>query len=186
MIAQLTDLHICATGRLAARVVETNMLAERAFRTLAALRPVPDLLVISGDLTENGLEEEYRNFVQLIERYARMPVYLIPGNHDRRAEFRKIIGHLPGVCDHPDFIQYAVEDFPVRLVMLDTVVPGHAYGAMDGGRMGFLDRTLAAAPNRSTMIVLHHPPFRCGSNSMDILNRYLLNPAGGRSAVMLR
>lgn len=170
LIAQLTDLHICATGRPAARVVETNMLAERAFRTLATLRPVPDLLVISGDIAENGLDEEYGNFVQLLERYVRMPVYIIPGNHDRRAEFRKALGHLPGVGDHPGFIQYAVDDFPVRLVMLDTVVPGHARGSMDGGRLDFLERTLAAAPDRPTMIVLHHPPFRCGSTSMDIID----------------
>lgn len=170
LIAQLTDLHICATGRPAARVVETNMLAERAFRTLSALRPAPDLLVISGDIAENGLDEEYGNFARLLQRYVRMPVYVIPGNHDRRSEFRKALGHLPGVSNHPDFIQYAVDDFPVRLVMLDTVVPGHAHGAMDGGRLDFLDRTLAAAPERPTMIVLHHPPFRCGSASMDIID----------------
>lgn len=170
LIAQLTDLHVCAPGRPAARVVETNMFAERAFRVLATLRPVPDILVITGDLTENGLHDEYENVVRMIRRYATMPVYVIPGNHDRRMEFREAFAGCPGVCDDPRYIQYVVDDFPVRLIMLDSIVPGAAHGQMDDGRLEFLDRALASSPDKPTMIAMHHPPFHCGSASMDIID----------------
>ena len=43
---------------------------------------------------------------------------------------REGLSHLPGVTADPDYVQYAVEDFPVRLVMLDTLVPGAGHGEL--------------------------------------------------------
>ncbi|MCF3947862.1 phosphodiesterase [Acidiphilium iwatense] len=170
LIAQLTDLHVCSAGRPAARVVETNMLTERALRAVAGLRPAPDFVVISGDLTENGLIDEYKNLAALLERYLTMPIFVVPGNHDRRSNLRQILPHLPGVSSDSRFIQYVVEEFPVRLIMLDTVVPGHAHGELGPERLDFLDRSLTAAPHRPSLVVMHHPPFRCGVASMDSIH----------------
>ena len=80
IIAQLTDLHLRPEGMAAYRVAETNMLTERAFRAVAKLDVTPDAVVISGDLTDNGLAEEYAVLASLLRRYlAHLPVYLIPG-----------------------------------------------------------------------------------------------------------
>ena len=68
------------------------------------------------------------------------------------------------------FIQYAVQAGPVRLVMLDTVVPGAGHGSLDGGRLEWLERTLAMAPDTPTLIGMHHPPFVCGIAHMDAIN----------------
>jgi Icc protein len=91
----------------------------------------------------------------------------VPGNHDRRENFREGLGHLPGVTADPDFVQYAIEDLPVRIVMLDSVVPGAGYGLLCPQRLAFLDRTLSAQPERPTMLVLHHPPMLTGVSDMD-------------------
>jgi 3',5'-cyclic-AMP phosphodiesterase len=170
LIAQLTDLHVQPTGKPANRVVETNVLTERALRTVAAFQPRPDVLVITGDLTDCGLADAYANLARMLHRHAQMPVFVIPGNHDCRDALRKGLGHLPGVTADPHFVQYAVEDYPMRLILLDTLVPGEAHGELCDERLNFLDRTLAAAPDRPTIVAMHHPPFACGIGHMDRIN----------------
>lgn len=170
LIAQLTDLHIRPLGRAAYRVVETNMLAERAFRAVAALTPRPDVVIITGDLTDCGLVEEYELLGELIARWLPMPVYLIPGNHDRRENLKAVLGHLPGIPDDPDFVQYVIDDHPVRLVMLDSVVPGHGHGELCERRLAFLRAALDAAPGKPTLIAVHHPPIVTGVGHMDRIN----------------
>jgi 3',5'-cyclic AMP phosphodiesterase CpdA len=170
LICQLTDLHIRPRGVAAYRVVETNAMAERAFRAVASLRARPDVVLLTGDVTECGLPEEYDLLAGLLRRHLPMPVYAIPGNHDRRGNFRQHLGHLPGVTADPEFVQYAIDDHPVRLVMLDTVVPGAGHGELCERRLSWLERALSAAPDRPTLIGMHHPPFRCGIEHMDRIN----------------
>jgi 3',5'-cyclic-AMP phosphodiesterase len=167
LIAQLSDLHIRPRGELASRIIDTNMLVERALMTLAAMRPVPDVVVISGDVTESGRPEEYRMAVTLFSRHLTMPVFVVPGNHDRRENFRAGLADMPGVTSGEPFVQYVVDDYPIRLVMLDSVVAEAGYGLLDSGRLEFLDHSLAAAPDRPTLLVLHHPPMLTGSIGMD-------------------
>ena len=170
ILAQLTDLHVRPPGLPALRVVETTKLAERALRAVASLQPRPDAVVISGDLTDCGLPAEYAVLEGLLRRYLRdLPVYVIPGNHDRRDEFRAALRERPGVASHPDFIQYAVDDLATRVVMLDSVVPGQGHGELCAARLEWLDRTLAAAPDRPTLLVLHHPPILCGLKLSDAI-----------------
>lgn len=171
LIAQLTDLHVRPVGLGANRVVETNMLTERAFRAVMARSPVPDALLLTGDLTESGLAEEYSSLAQMLTRVIRVPVFAIPGNHDRR---ENLVAHLPGARQEDGFVQYSVEDFPLRLVMLDTVVSGAGFGELCDRRLRWLEETLAAEPQRPTLIAMHHPPFATGIAHMDriaLLNR---------------
>src|ERR1700733_11049746 len=135
LICQLTDLHVRPRGLASNRVSETNMFTERAFRVVAGLTPRPDVVIITGDLTECGLEAEYANLSAIIARTLKMPVYVIPGNHDRRENPRRGLAPLPGVPADPQFVQYAVEDQPVRLIMLDTLVPGASHGALSAGQL---------------------------------------------------
>ena len=86
-----------------------------------------------------------------------VPVYVIPGNHDRR---EVLLRELPGVRLADGFVQYAVEDLPVRLVMLDTVVPGAGHGELCADRLAWLDRTLAAAPHNADADRHAPPAFR--------------------------
>jgi Icc protein len=168
LICQLTDLHVRPVGQPDNRVVETNMFVERAFRAVAAFTPRPDVILLTGDLTECGLDAEYANLARLIRRYLPpVPLFVIPGNHDRREKLREGLAHLPGVTADPVYVQYAVEDFPVRLVMLDTVVPSAGHGELRLEQLQWLDRTLARVPNKPTLIGMHHPPFACGIAHMD-------------------
>lgn len=167
LICQLTDLHIRPPGMAACRVSETNTFAERAFRAVAQRSPRPDIVVITGDLTANGLQAEYANLVRMLRRWLPMPVFVIPGNHDQRENLRAALRDLPGVTNDPKYVQFAVEGYPVRLVMLDTLVPGASHGELQPEQLAFLDRTLAEEPDKPTIVGMHHPPFACGMAFMD-------------------
>ena len=95
-----------------------------------------------------------------------MPVFVIPGNHDAREPMREAFnrdGYLPG----EGFLNYVIEEYPLRMVGLDTLVPGEASGELCGDRLRWIDDALEAAPDRPTLILMHHPPFRTGIAPMD-------------------
>ena len=162
LIAQLTDLHIRPQGKPAYRVVETNMLTERALRSV--MHHNPDVLLITGDLTDCGLHEEYALLAEMLQRLVDIPVLAIPGNHDRR---EAMASALPGTPQDGGFIQFVEERFPVRIVMLDTVVPGFGHGELCPARLRWLEATLDADRSRPTLIGMHHPPFDTGIVHMD-------------------
>ena len=118
----------------------------------------------------------------MLRTLAPLPVFVIPGNHDERGNLRGALKHLPGVTVDPRYVQYAVDDYPVRLVMLDTLVPGAAHGELQTEQLEFLDRTLAAVPDKPTIVGMHHPPFACGM-IQDSIN---LHNAGAFAAVIAR
>src|ERR1051326_355901 len=65
------------------------------------------------------------------------------------------------------FIQYVVDAGPLRLVALDTLLPGSSGGLVDAERIAWLDARLGEAPSKPTMIFMHHPPFKTGIPYMD-------------------
>lgn len=74
------------------------------------------------------------------------------------------------------FLQYVIEDWPLRIVVLDTLLPGHDGGTLCAERLAWLAARLAAPPDRPTIVAMHHPPFRCGIGFMDALNREAAAP----------
>src|SRR5258708_30554427 len=125
MIAQITDMHIRPRGKIAYGRVDTNAMLEAAVATLEALPRKPDLVIASGDLTDCGLAEEYAVLRDILESLS-MPVYLVPGNHDRRAELFAEFGSDGYMKNDDGFLHYTIEGHEMRLIRLHTVVPGHA------------------------------------------------------------
>jgi 3',5'-cyclic AMP phosphodiesterase CpdA len=186
LIAQLTDLHIKPPGKVAYGLVDTEALLRAAVADLVAQRPAPDVVLLTGDLTDAGRPEEYALLRTLLAPIA-CPIYVIPGNHDDRAALRAGFAdhtYLPPYLPPGDgFIQYVVEDHPVRLIGLDTTTPGEAGGVLCGARLAWLEARLAAAPERPTVVFLHHPPFATGIAHMD---RIGLDGAADFAAVIRR
>lgn len=176
LIVQLSDLHVRPSGVPAYGVVPVNSLLTRAIATLRALDPQPDAVVLSGDLTDCGLPAEYEMLRRLLEPLA-MPVYMIPGNHDRRGPLREVFAGWPTFGDDPEFVDFVADQGGLRLIGVDTVVPGHDHGALCERRLRRLRAALAEAPDRPALLVLHHPPFACGIGHMDAIR--LLDGADG-------
>jgi len=165
ILAQLTDLHVREAGKLAYRQVDTGAALERAVAALNALDPLPDLVALTGDLVDFGAPVEYARLRALLAPL-RFPYLLLPGNHDARSALREAFpdhDYLP----QGEFLQYDLDAGPLRLVALDTVVPGKGGGALCARRLEWLERTLAAEPGRPTVVMMHHPPFATGIAHMD-------------------
>jgi 3',5'-cyclic AMP phosphodiesterase CpdA len=137
--------------------------------TLEGLPRKPDLVIASGDLTDCGLAEEYEVLRDILEPLS-MPVYLVPGNHDRRAELFAEFGSDGYMKNDDGFLHYTIEGHEVRLIGLDTVVPGHGHGEMCAQRLAWLEGRLAERRDQPTMIFMHHPPFSTGLADMDRIN----------------
>jgi 3',5'-cyclic AMP phosphodiesterase CpdA len=179
LVAQISDTHILAPGKLfRARIAtptpggesvytefDTGLYLARAVAAINELATPPDVTIVTGDLVDHGEAAEYEHFRQLLAPL-RMPVFVIAGNHDARAPLREAFG-ADGYLPTDGFLQYTVEDYPLRLVALDTSIPDEHGGILCAERLGWLDATLSAAPDRPTLVLMHHPPFATGITFMD-------------------
>jgi 3',5'-cyclic-AMP phosphodiesterase len=168
LIAQLTDTHIKPSGRLAYRRVDTASCLRRAVAQVAGLTRQPDVVLVTGDLVDAGLPEEYALLRSILDELPR-PYYVIPGNHDERRAL------AAGFRDHAylpqdgEFLHYVVDDHKLRLIGLDSIVPGEPGGAMCAKRCAWLAARLGEAPDRPTVVFVHHPPFKTGIEHMDAM-----------------
>lgn len=161
LIAQITDVHL---GFEPGNPDELNrQRLDSALRTLGEMVPAPDLLLATGDLADTG--DDVLSYARLREAVADLPfpVYYALGNHDGREAFRATFPD----ADMPDgFHQYAIEDRDLRILVLDTLEEGRHGGAYCETRAAWLTARLAEAPERPTLLVLHHPPIESGLSWM--------------------
>lgn len=173
LIAQISDLHIKAHGKLSYRKVDTLGALRKAIARLNALQPRPDAVVITGDLVDFGREDEYLTLKQALLALE-LPYWLMAGNHDDRQMLKKVFSEHQYLHQHPEFIQWQAECGPLRLLALDSTVPEQPQGELCAERLAWLGARLAAEPERPTLVLLHHPPFTSGIAHMD--RQRLINP----------
>ncbi len=181
ILAQISDTHICAEGTRLYGRIDTNAGLRRAVETINRLRPRPDAVLASGDLTEAGETAQYAALRAMLDRLE-APLYVMPGNHDSRDRLRAAFAdhaYLP----KDGFLHYAVELGPLRLIALDTVVPGEDGGTLCAERLGWLEERLEADRERPVIIAMHHPPVPIG---VDWLDRLRCANAEGLAEVVAR
>jgi Icc protein len=166
LLAQLSDLHVCDEWE----GVDPTARVERVVETIRSLPDPVDAVIVTGDLTDDGSKESYRQVRQLLGPFG-VPVHVLPGNHDDRRNLREAFG-LPGTGDDP--INYSAEVAELRIVVFDSIVPGQDPGAYDEARLRWLDEELGRASERPTLLALHHPPLATGLPGWDAIN---LTPA---------
>ena len=156
LVIQISDTHLVAEG-LVHGTVDTAAQLAGALERLVASPVRPDLLLLSGDLSNSGEEDSYRRLQELVEPAAAAlgcPVCYMPGNHDDREALRSVL--LDGRGDGPlDQIHWMGG---LRLVALDSTVPGHHHGRLEPGQLSFLDEVLAQPAPEGTLLAIHHPP----------------------------
>jgi 3',5'-cyclic AMP phosphodiesterase CpdA len=165
LIAQMSDLHFLPKGTLAFGQVDVAGFLRRAIAHLNDLAPRPDLVVITGDLTSDGDERVYAELVGMLAGLA-MPYVPLVGNHDPREPLRQAFDFLACMPSRGR-ICYTVDDLPIRLVALDSLVERRPYGTLGPEQLAWLDKRLAERPKKPTLVALHHPPFRTGIGHMD-------------------
>jgi 3',5'-cyclic AMP phosphodiesterase CpdA len=179
LIAQISDLHIKRPGVLAYGQVDTAAALTRCVATLNAFRPRPELVVISGDLADTPVAEEYEHLNRLLAPLE-IGFAAVPGNHDSRELMRAA---LPkgGYAQSTGALNSLHAVGPLDLVLLDSSVPGKPHGELEAPTLAWLDATLALSSTRPALIFLHHPPFVTGIHHMDVQN---LRNAGALANVL--
>ena len=155
IIAQISDTHIALDTPDAGRRIGDF---ERTIADINTLDPAPDVIFHTGDIVHNGRPEEYAEAVRILKQ-AKAPVYVIPGNKDDRANLRAAFA-TDGYLD-PDsgFIDYSVENFPVRLIAVDTLNTRSNKGEFCGERAKRLVKRIDAQTSKPIAVFTHHPPF---------------------------
>lgn len=122
IIAQITDCHVAPPGALVGRV-DTSSTLRRTVDHLNTMVPLPDVVLVTGDLANDGFQVEYDRIGEILAGLT-MPMFVVPGNHDDRTRLRALFPNTlpPGGPDDP--IDYVIDEFEVRLVGLDTSSPG--------------------------------------------------------------
>jgi 3',5'-cyclic-AMP phosphodiesterase len=165
IIAQLSDPHVCAPGVLYKGVADSNQALCDAIAHLHALDSPPDLVVITGDLTADGLAEEYAQARKVLA-HLRCPYLVMPGNHDLRAPLRAAFPEhsylgTRGPC------HYAIEHYPVRIIALDACRDHEHKGALEQADLTWLENALRAGGDTPCLLMMHHPPFVSGIPYLD-------------------
>lgn len=155
IIAQISDTHI------ALDVLDAEQRIRDFALTVAdinALDPLPDVIVHTGDIVHNGRQDEYAQAMTMLAK-ARAPVYVLAGNRDNRANLREAFSARGYLATESDFIHYAIDDYPVRLIALDTVSSGSNKGDFCGARIRNLIDLIDAETTKPIAVFTHHPPF---------------------------
>lgn len=161
LIAQITDIHL---GFDPGNPGEYNRQRLDAVLNVLIDGPNrPDLLLATGDITDRGDADSYR---QLAAAFARCPFPVWPsvGNHDIRSAFHD---QFAGLDDGNGFVQYGIDLPELRLVTIDTLEEGRHGGAFCADRAAWLDSELARAVDKPTYIIMHHPPMESGIEWMN-------------------
>jgi 3',5'-cyclic-AMP phosphodiesterase len=181
LIAQLSDLHIKPPGALAYGQVDTAAALARCIAQINRLMPRPELVVISGDLVDTPVQEEYTHLRRLLAPLT-VPIAAVPGNHDDRSLFRAAFPSQPYA--QPDgALNLSVAVGPLDLLLIDSSVPRAPHGLLDADTLCWIDAMLGSNSSRPTLLFLHHPPFVTGIEHMDRQN---LRNAGELAAVVRR
>ena len=169
-ILHVSDTHLFGDGTRHYGVVDTTA-ALRSVLDRASAVPDVDVVVLSGDLSDDGTPASYRTLLELVEPWAaERGAVVVPamGNHDLAAGFKDVLGERERTV--------LVRGF--RIVTVDTSVPGAGYGRLDDAQLDRLRLALAGledsgpddpgreepaadpgpASSRPTVVVLHHPP----------------------------
>jgi 3',5'-cyclic AMP phosphodiesterase CpdA len=169
VLIHVSDPHFLAGGaRLGGRYdAEANFA-----RTLEAIRqvhPHPAAIVVTGDLTDLGEPDAYRRLRDALEPVAAelgTIVVWVAGNHDERSALREGLLDL-APTEEPVTGVWDLDG--LRLIALDTSVPGWHHGDLDEAQLAWLRDVLAEPAPHGTLLAMHHPPLPSHLPLFDIL-----------------
>lgn len=173
LLAQISDLHVRPAGQRYKDAVDSNHMLAEAVAHLNRLDPRPELVLVTGDLVDEGLDAEYEALRPLLAALG-PPFLLMPGNHDDRETLAR---HFPEHAYLPPLgpKHYVFDRPPLRIVALDTTVPGDHHGEVDEDGLAWLETALQGARGAPTVVLMHHPPFACG---IPYLDKYMCRDPG--------
>jgi 3',5'-cyclic-AMP phosphodiesterase len=155
IIAQISDTHISLDAPDADQRLRDLAVA---IADINGLDPAPDLIIHTGDIVQNGRYDEYALAMSALAE-ARAPVYVAAGNKDNRPTLREAFTAFGCLARDYHFIDYAIDDHPVRLIALDTLSSSSNKGDFCAERVRRLIDLIDAETTKPIAVFMHHPPF---------------------------
>ena len=166
LIAQLSAPHVRPDRALYQALIDSNAMFSAAIRHLNSLSPPPDVVISSGDVTEEGTAEEYAVARRALARI-KQPLLVIPGNHDDREAFRLCFSDMDYLPNTGPLHFVASNLGLLRIVGLDVTLPGLHHGDITDEAAEWLSTILSDDADRPTILMMHQPPFRTGIQLLD-------------------
>jgi len=157
----ITDLHLVPPGDVLWGLSPNDRL-DACLADLAAHHGDAAFCAITGDLAERGETAAYEALKRKLSAFP-VETHLMLGNHDDRANFRKVFGG-------EGFVQSAIGRDGAHFLFLDTLKgPPSSAGLYDAPRRDWLARQLAQTNGAPVYLFMHHPPFDIGHALMDMI-----------------
>lgn len=156
LVIQISDTHIVGGGLLHGAVDSFGALSA-ILDTVERSPQRADAILLTGDLSDDGAPDTYKRLRDLVSPVAErlgVPAVFMPGNHDDRENFRDALipGETEGTIDQVLWVG------GLRIIALDTTVPGAHHGELRPHQLRFLENELASLAPEGTILALHHPP----------------------------
>lgn len=159
VLLHISDTHLRAHGSRLFDVIDSAERLGRAFAAIEASGVRPDGIVFTGDLADFGEDDAYAQLRALVEPFAARlgaRVFWVMGNHDERGAFRRGLLDEPAADTRP--IDRVDEIDGLRIITLDTSVPGLHHGEVRPEQLRWLADVLATPAPLGTILAMHHPP----------------------------
>jgi Icc protein len=157
-ILHISDTHLLAGGNKLYGQVDSETHLRQVFTELEASGGRPEAIVFTGDLADRGEPEAYERLRRIVDPAAARlgaRVIWVMGNHDDREAFRAgLFNEVP--TQRPVDRVYEING--LRIITLDTTVPGHHYGEVSGDQLDWLAEELSVPAPDGTILAMHHPP----------------------------
>jgi Icc protein len=178
VVAHVSDPHLLAERRLY-DAIDTHENLRRALAKLSRLEMPPHAIVFTGDLADRAEPKAYARLREIVEPAAAelgAEVVWVMGNHDEREPYaRELFGEETGEETTQDRVHHIDG---LRVIALDTSVPGYHHGELTADQLTWLGDELAEPAEHGTLIALHHPPIPVpltrAAELIELLDQHLL------------
>lgn len=158
-ILHITDCHLSADTSNELLGVNTLDSLDAVLAQAVADQISPDLIMVTGDLAQDGTEEAYRCLQDRLSDY-HCPKYWFAGNHDHRPSMQEAVGQGSELTK-------VVRIGRWQIIMLDSLVPGSVFGRLQQSELDVLEQALKERPDLHTLVSLHHHPIDINSAWLD-------------------
>jgi 3',5'-cyclic-AMP phosphodiesterase len=168
-LLHLSDTHLLAGDRSLFGVLETEKKLDELFHRVFDSGLDIAAIVITGDLVDLGEPEAYEKLAGIVNPWAgslNAEVVWVMGNHDDRQAFSDVLMGQAASMEPQDGV-YDLQG--LRLIALDTSVPGFHHGQLTAHQLTWLREQLAAPAPLGTLIAMHHPPLPAPAALMGII-----------------
>ena len=157
VLVHISDTHLL-DGRRLFGSIDSDTPLRRLLERLVASGQQVDALVFTGDLADRAESGAYLRLRELVAPFALQlgaPVVWVMGNHDEREPFSEVLFGGPATAEPQDRV---CDLDGLRVIALDTSVPGYHHGELTPAQLEWLGNELASPAPKGTILALHHPP----------------------------